>query len=199
VLVSLPLAALLLGWAALAGLHRGGHRAFAAGRWSAARRRYRVIAAVAPGRRRRQAARLSLAACQLAAGDHAGGFAALTRLAGLATEPTTRAVWLGNRAYAALRCPALGIEPRVALAWVEEALAARPGVPALLHTRAIGLAAVGRADESLAVLDGLSAVDDRWPALGAERCHDLAAAWDARGHAAYAADYRARAARLAGG
>jgi hypothetical protein len=37
------------------------------------------------------------------------------------------------------------------------------------------------------------------PQLEAERCRDLARAWEAKGHAEYAADYRARAARMVPG
>src|SRR5262249_49501072 len=48
---------------------RAAHGAFARGDLGAARRRYRVLARLSPTRARRGAARVSIAACWLAAGD----------------------------------------------------------------------------------------------------------------------------------
>jgi predicted Zn-dependent protease len=212
VLVGLPVAGFLLGGPRGAGwgvgadvvaavavmivLPRAGHRAFGRGRHAVARRRYRVIAALAMTRRRAAHAQLSMAACDLADGAHERAMATLTRLdAGL--DPDARAVWLNNRAYAALRCPELGIGNAVALAWADEAVALRPDVPAIGHTRGLALLELGRVDDAIRVLEELWGKEELAPRLEAERCRDLARAWRAKGHADYAADYETRGRRYA--
>jgi len=177
-------------------LPRSGHRAFGRGRHVAARRRYRLIAALALSRRRWAHARLSMAACDLAENQHAR---AMEALAGLdrGLDADARAVWLNNRAYAALRCPELAIPPADALAWIDEAVTLRPDVPAIGHTRGLALLEAGRLDEAIRVLEELWGKDELAPRLEAERCRDLARAWRAKGHADYAADYEARGRRYA--
>jgi hypothetical protein len=212
VLLALPAAGSMLGgprgvgWGVMAGaalailvlivLPRSGHRAFARGRHVAARRRYRMIAALALTRRRRAHARLSMAACDLAEGAHERAMATLLGLDdGL--DADARAVWLNNRAYAALKCPALSIEPAAALAWADEAMALRPDVPAIGHTRGLALLEAGRVDDAIRVLEELWGKEELAPRLEAERCRDLARAWRAKGHDDYAADYEARGRRYA--
>jgi tetratricopeptide (TPR) repeat protein len=212
ILLALPAAGIALGgprgvgWAiaaavVLAGmilvyLPRAGHRAFARGQHGPARRRYRLIAALALTRRRWAHARLSMAACDLAEGKHARAMATLAGLdAGL--DADARAVWLNNRAYAALRCPDLAIAPTDALAWADEAALLRPDVPAIGHTRGLALLELGRTDEAIRVLEELWGKEELAPRLEAERCRDLARAWRAKRHADYAADYEARGRRYA--
>ena len=103
---------------------------------------------------------------------------------------TERAVWLNNRACAQL---AAGQDPAAALALADEAGALRPDVPALQHTRAMALIAVGRIDDAIAILDGMRAGGELPPRLEADRCRELARAWTHKGEAAYAEDYRIRA------
>jgi tetratricopeptide (TPR) repeat protein len=212
VLLGLPAAAAALGgprgagWGLLASgvlvvavlilLPRAGHRAFANGNHTAARRRYRVVSALALTRRRAAHARLSMAACDLAEGAHARAMETLAGLdAGL--DADARAVWLNNRAYAALRCPELAIAPTEALAWADEAVTLRPDVPAIGHTRGLALLEIGRLDEAIRVLEELWGKEELAPRLEAERCRDLARAWRAKGHADYAADYEARGRKFA--
>ena len=107
--------------------------------------------------------------------------------------PAERAVWLNNRACALLAAARPAAD---ALAIVEEAIALRPDVPAIHHTRGMALLAQGRADDAIAVLDGMRAAGELPDRLEAERCRELAKAWDAKGQAAYADDYRERARRL---
>ncbi|MEZ4404040.1 MAG: hypothetical protein R3B06_28720 [Kofleriaceae bacterium] len=190
-------------WVALAALlvrfafARFGHLMFVAGRMREARRYYGVLAVVAWRRSRRVAARVSIAATFLGQGDYRRGRAALDRLDPAELDVTTRAGWLNNRAYAALRDGASGTAAEAALADVRAALALHADVPALLHTEALALAACGRTEQAIAAYEALWQRGDLAPRLEAERCDDLADAWAARGERDYAADYRHRAAAAA--
>jgi hypothetical protein len=185
----------VLALAVLVVLPRAGHRAFGLGRHGAARRRYRLVAALALTRRRAHHARLSVAACELAQGEHEVAMATLGAIPETGLDADARAVWLNNRAYAALRCPALAVGPTEALAWADEAAALRPDVPAIGHTRGLALLELGRYDDAIRVLEELWGKEELAPRLEAERCRDLARAWRAKGHADYAADYEARGRR----
>lgn len=169
---------------------RFGHLMFRAGRMAEARRYYRVLAVAAWRRTRRDAARVSIAATYVGAGDYARGRALLDAIAPDRLEPATRAGWLNNRAYAALRAGARGDEARAALADVRAALALYAEVPAFLHTEALALYACGEPDRAIAAWEALWQQVERSPRLDAERRDDLAAAWEARGETAYAEDYR---------
>jgi predicted Zn-dependent protease len=175
-------------------LPRSAHRAFEAGKYTAADRRYRILGLLAPSTARERAAALSRAGCLVAASrlDAAERILAAVDSAKLAAAE--RAVWLNNRACADL---AAGRDPTAALALVDEASAIRPDVPALQHTRGMALLAVGRIDDAIAVLDGMRSAGELPPRLEAERCRDLAKAWSAKGETAYAEDYRLRAEALA--
>lgn len=175
-------------------LPRSAHAAFEAGKYTAAQRRYRLLGLLAPGGARERAAALSRAGCFVAAGqvDAAERLLAAFDAATLATAE--RAVWLNNRACVSL---AAGRDPQAALALVDEASALRPDVPALQHTRGMALLAVGRVDDAIAVLDGMRGAGELPARLEAERCRELAQAWAEKGEAAYAEDYRRRAAVLA--
>jgi tetratricopeptide (TPR) repeat protein len=177
-------------------LPRAGHRAFGRGRHPAARRRYGLIAVLALTRRRGAHARLSMAACDLAQGEYVRAMRTLDGLDGV-LDADARAVWLNNKAYAALRCPELAITPVAALAWADEASTLRPDVPAIGHTRGLALFQAGRVDEAIRVLEQLWGKEELAPRLEAERCRDLARAWRAKGHEDYAADYEARGRRYA--
>ncbi|MBA3457528.1 MAG: tetratricopeptide repeat protein, partial [Deltaproteobacteria bacterium] len=105
-------------------------------------------------------------------------------------EHAERVVWLNNRACALLDA---GGDAAGALAFVDEAIGLRPDVPAIQHTRARALLAVGRIDDAIAVLDSMRVGGELSPRLEAERCKDLATAWETKGQAEYADDYRDRA------
>jgi tetratricopeptide (TPR) repeat protein len=181
----------LLGWLAGARLvvPRLAHAAFRRRRARAARRWYRVLAAVSPAGR--DAARVSLAGSFLLEGawDHALRGLRAIDAAGLSAG--LRAAWLNNVAYALVRGGAGS--PGESLALCDEALALRAGVPGILHTRGLALLQDGRLEEAI------RAFEDAWQAgdsdldFEAERCHDLSVAWARQGHADYAADYRVRA------
>jgi predicted Zn-dependent protease len=175
-------------------LPRAAHAAFEAGRFARAARRYRTLELIAPGARRARAALLSRAGCEVARGELAAAERLLARLDAATLDAAERAVWLNNRACAAL---AAERDPHAALALVDEASALRPDVPAVQHTRGMALLAVGRVDDAIAVLDGMRAGGELPARLEAERCRDLARAWELKGHAAYAEDYRLRAEGLA--
>lgn len=177
-------------------LPRFAHRSFVAGAFADARWRYRAVLWTSITRRRRAAARVSIAGAFLAEGRFADGAAATEAVDGESLDPATRAGWLNNRAYAALRQGARGDAAERALGWVRDALKARPEVPALLHTEGIALLATGRTEEAIRVLEGLWDHGELGARLESERSADLARAWAARGELAYAADY-ARRARLA--
>jgi predicted Zn-dependent protease len=175
-------------------LPRSAHDAFETGKYAAAGRRYRLLGRLATSAPRERAAALSRAGCSIGEGEIAEAEALLRTLEGTDLAAAERAVWLNNRACAAL---ASGGDPRAALALVDEASALRPDVPAVPHTRGMALLAVGRVDEAIAVLDGMRAAGELPHPLEAERCRDLAKAWTQKGETAYAEDYRLRADALA--
>jgi predicted Zn-dependent protease len=171
-------------------LPRAAHAAFEVARFARAARRYRLIGALAFTRKRERAAALSRAACSIAAGALAAAAAALDAIDPAGLDTAERAVWLNNRACVALES---GRDAHDALALVEEASSLRPDVPAIQHTRARALLAVGRVDDAIAILDAMRSAGELPPYLEAERCRELALAWERKGQADYAADYRARA------
>ncbi len=171
-------------------LPRSAHAAFQAGRFARSARRYRVIAMIAFTSARERAAILSRAGCEVAAGQRERADATLAQLDLAALDVAERVVWLNNRACAILDA---GGDAASALAYVEEAIVLRPDVPAIQHTRARALLAVGRIDDAIAVLDSMRAGGELTPRLEAERCKDLATAWERKGQAEYADDYRDRA------
>ena len=174
-------------------LPRAAHAAFTTGRLPRAARHYRLLGALALTTTRERAALLSRAGCALAAGAISEADALHAKLDPATLTPAERAVWLNNRACALLAAARPAAD---ALAIVEEAIALRPDVPAIHHTRGMALLAQGRADDAIAVLDGMRAAGELPDRLEAERCRELAKAWDAKGQAAYADDYRERARRL---
>ena len=189
------LAVALAGWAWLQlGLPRQAARQFGRGEFVAAARRYRALAWISFSSSRRLAARLSIIGCAVASGKYEVALAALETLSPDSLTGDARAVWLNNRACTAL----WGTSPdaTAALAFAEDAWRLRPDVAGIGHTRAAALLRVGRLDEAIAVLDQLHGAADISSRLEAERCRDLAEAWSQKGEHAYAADYRARAARL---
>jgi predicted Zn-dependent protease len=177
------------GWLLL-WLPRAAHAAFEAARHRRAARRYRLIAVAAFTSARERAAVLSRAGCDIAAGRHAAAERTLARFEGAALDAAERVTWLNNRACVALDT---GGDPRAALELVEQAIALRPDVPAVQHTRATALIAIGRFDDAIGVLEAMRAGGELSPALEALRCRELARAWDQKGQPDYAADYRDRA------
>jgi predicted Zn-dependent protease len=171
-------------------LPRAAHAAFEAARYGRAQRRYRVISATAFTAARERAAVLSRAGCDVAAGRLDAAERMLTRFAAGALGAAERVVWLNNRACIALDT---GGDPRGALELIEQAVALRPDVPAVQHTRATALIAVGRFDDAIGVLEAMRAGGELSPVLEAMRCRELARAWDSKGQPDYAADYRDRA------
>lgn len=169
-------------------LPRSAHRAFETARYKPALRRYRLLAQLAFSARRERAARLSVAACELAAGRHREADALLAAIT--PTDHSERVVWLNNRACGALDA---GEDPGLALQLIEEAIGLRPDVPGVLHTRARALIAIGRLDDAIAVLEAMRAGGELPLRLEAERCRELAAAWERKGQRDYADDYRDRA------
>jgi hypothetical protein len=170
------------------------HRAFDRGLLDRAARRYRYLGALAFTPARERAALLSRAGCHVAARRIELAEQLLARIDPTKLDAAERAVWLNNRACAQLDA---GSDPQAALALAEEATVLRPDVPAVQHTRGMALLAVGRIDDAITVLDGMRAGGELSPRLEAERCRDLAAAWERKGQTAYAEDYRLRAAALA--
>jgi len=171
-------------------LPRTAHAAFETGRYRRAARCYRMIAAAAFTAARERAAVLSRAGCDVAAGRLAPAERLLDRFDAAALDVAERVTWFNNRACIVL---ASGGDPRVALDLVERAVALRPDVPAVQHTRATALIAVGRHDDAIGVLDAMRSGGELSPALEVMRCRDLARAWDHKGQPDYAADYRDRA------
>lgn len=170
-------------------LPRSAHAAFEAGRFAKAARRYRVLGWTAGSAGRERSALLSRTGCWVGLGELERADALLGVVEDGALDASERAVWLNNRA-----CAALERDPHAALALVDEASALRPDVPALQHTRGMALLAVGRVDDAIAVLDGMRSGGELPPRLEADRCRDLARAWTQKGETAYAEDYRQRAA-----
>ncbi len=171
-------------------LPRAAHRAFETARYKLALRRYRMIRALSFTASRSRAAQLSIAAAHLAAGRHEQAEAILATIDPAELDNAEHAVWLNNRACAALDA---GRDPVAALAEVERAVALRPDVPGILHTRARALIAVGRLDDAISVLEAMRAGGELPLRLEAERCRELAAAWERKGQRDYADDYRDRA------
>ena len=187
--VGIVCAAMATGWLVI-WLPRSAHRAFEGARYPRALRRYRIIGSIAFSARRDRAAQLSRAACHLAAGRHAIADELLAAIDADHLDSAERVVWLNNRACAALDA---GRDAHDALTLVEEATALRPDVPAIQHTRARALLAVGRLDDAITVLDAMRTAGELTPRLEAERCSELAVAWERKGQNDYAADYRDRA------
>jgi len=175
-------------------LPRAAHGAFEAARYANAARRYRLIAATAFSAARERAALLSRAGCDIASGRLTAAERILASFdAGFessALDAAERVTWLNNRACLALEA---GHDPHTALALVEGAVALRPDVPAVQHTRATALIALGRFDEAIGILDAMRTGGELAPALEAVRCRELAKAWEHKGQPEYAADYRDRA------
>jgi tetratricopeptide (TPR) repeat protein len=170
-------------------LPRSAHAAFERARYATAARRYRLIASTAFTAVRERAAVLSRAGCDVAAGRFAAAERILARFDGAALESAERVTWLNNRACVALEAG----DPEGALALAEQAIALRPDVPAVQHTRATALIAIGRFDEAIAILEAMRSGGELAPALEAVRCRELANAWERKGQPDYAADYRDRA------
>lgn len=187
--VGVGLAILATLWVVL-WLPRTAHAAFARGRYDRASRRYRLIGLLSFTASRERAATLSRAGCDVAAGKLERAERTFASLDADAFDATERAVFLNNRASAVLEGKG---DPTTALALADEAIDLRPDVPALQHTRARALLAVGRIDDAIAVLDGMRTGGELPPALEITRCEDLASAWEKKGHADYARDYRERA------
>jgi tetratricopeptide (TPR) repeat protein len=171
-------------------LPRAAHAAFEAARYGPAARRYRVIAVLAFTAARECAALLSRAGCEVAAGRLAAAERILAGFDAGELAAAERVTWLNNRACDALEA---GDDPRAALDLAEQAVALRPDVPAVQHTRASALIALGRFDDAIGVLEAMRAGGELSPALEALRCRELARAWDHKGQPDYAADYRDRA------
>lgn len=172
-------------------LPRTAHSAFEAARFAKASRRYRLLGIFAFTRARDLSASLSRAGCEVATGRLELAGALLAELEASSLEPAERAVWLNNRA-----CLLLDAEPPDApgaLALADRAIELRADVPAIQHTRGRALLAVGRIDDAISVLDAMRTGGELAPHLEAERCRDLAIAWEKKGEGEYANDYRARA------
>ncbi|MEO8705587.1 MAG: tetratricopeptide repeat protein, partial [Kofleriaceae bacterium] len=171
-------------------LPRSAHAAFETARYKTAARRYRVIGSLAFTAARDRASQLSRAACHLANNRPADAEPLLTAIDPAQLDNAERVVWLNNRACVVLDG---GGDATAALALVEEATLLRPDVPAIQHTRARALIAIDRLDDAIAVLEALRAGGELPLRLEAERCRELAAAWERKGQRDYAADYRDRA------
>ncbi len=171
-------------------LPRSAHRAFETARYRLALRRYRVIHALAFTVSQARAAQLSIAAAHLAAGRHRDADTLLAAIDPATLDNAEHAVWLNNRACAALDAER---DAHAALVDADRAVALRPDVPGILHTRARALIAVGRHDDAIAVLEAMRAGGELPLRLEAERCRELAAAWEKKGQRDYAEDYRDRA------
>lgn len=176
-------------------LPRSAHRAFENARFKHAARRYRMIGSVAFTPRQERAALLSRAGCDIASGKPALADATLSAIDGAALDAAERVAWLNNRACVSLDT---GGDAAEALILVEEASALRPDVPAVQHTRARALLAVDRVDEAINVLEAMRAGGELPSHLEAERCRELALAWERKGQPDYASDYRDRARLHAG-
>jgi len=172
-------------------LPRLAHAAFRGGRTAQARRRYRLLALISPAAR--DGARVSRAGCHLIERNWDRAQRELLAIDGEQLSAVLHAAWLNNRAYAIARGGRADAED--ALGLVEVALTTRPGVPGFLHTRGLALLAAGRLDDAIRAFEAVWDAGELDPSLEAERCHDLALAWERKGHHDYAADYRRRAVR----
>lgn len=186
VIVAMAVTLWLLFW-----LPRSAHSAFQAARFAKASRRYRLLQAFAFTRSRDRSALLSRAGCDVATGRLARARVLLDEIEEGELEPAERAVWLNNRAC--LMLDAEAPDAPAALTLVDEAIELRPDVPAIQHTRGRALLGVGRIDDAITVLDAMRTAGELEPYLEAERCRDLAIAWEKKGQGEYASDYRARA------
>jgi tetratricopeptide (TPR) repeat protein len=174
--------------------------AFADGAWSKAARWYHLTGLLALSRGRRQAVRVSLAACALGAGDPELAGRRLAGVDAAALSSAARAAFLNLRAYLAVRGEPAGLAS--ALTDADEAVRLRPEVPGFRHTRGLVYLGLGRLDEALEELDGMwrrMHGDQGGPLLAAERAYDLGRAWAARGEHEYARDYFQRAVQEAPG
>lgn len=169
-------------------LPRLAHGAFNAGKFRAAATRYRWGERLAVTPVRERAARLSRAGCAIAMNEVAAAERLLASFDVQTLHGAERAVWLNNRA-----CARLPADPTAALADADEATALRPDVPALQHTRAMALLALDRIDDAITILDAMRAGGELPRRLEADRCRELARAWERKGQSAYAEDYRLRA------
>jgi tetratricopeptide (TPR) repeat protein len=177
-------------------LPRAAHRAFERGGFGRSAFHYHVLRWLTLDREARRSIDVSLAACDLARGEHAR---ALRRLGAIEPDQlgeAARSAWLNNRAYALARS---GRDAAAALDCADRAIALRPEVPGFRHTRGVALLALGRTDEAIKELDAVwSALEgDPPPMLEAERCCDLGLAWTRKGERDYARDYFIRAQRAA--
>lgn len=177
---------------------RFAHRAFEEGRHRQASILYRILKLALWDRPSRAAVDVSLAGCRLAADDFEGALAELEAIDGKVLGGAARAAWLNNRAYARGRAGVASVE---ALEDVDAAMKLRPDVPGYRHTRGVVLLALGRLDEAIADLDSVwpHLADDKAPnpLLEAERCYDLAVAWERKNEIDYARDYYRRARAVA--
>lgn len=177
-------------------LPRMAHGAFTRGEVRRAAWLFRLQRALSTSRGRRAAHDVSIAGCLCAAGDFTGAAAVLARAEPAVTDSSTRAAWLNNRAYVAARAGS----PEDAVRDADAAVSLRPDVASFRHTRGLALFAAARTDEAIAELDGIWALGgEAPPLLEAERCYDLGVAWAKKGERDYAADYFARASRVAPG
>lgn len=191
IVISLAATVWLLFW-----LPRSAHGAFETARFARARRRYRLLELLAFTRGRALSALLSRGGCEIAMGHHDRARALLGATDADELDPAERAVWLNNRAC--LLLDAEVPDAAAALALADRAIELRPDVPAIQHTRGRALLGVGRIDDAIAVLDAMRTAGELAPHLEAERCRDLAIAWEKKGQGDYASDYRARARLVAG-
>ena len=189
-------ALLLLGSALYVLIPRLAHRAFEHGDFGRAAFFYRVARAVALRDETRSGYDVSLAGCRLARADWEGALSELQRVEVRRLSDAARAAWLNNRAYARARSAS---DPTQALTDADEAVRLRPDVPGFRHTRAVALLALDRVDDAIVELEDVwnQLEEEASPLLEAERCYDLAQAWQKKGEPDYARDYFQRCARIA--
>jgi len=198
-----------LGWLCLAGLIVGrtairiwipmaAHRAFRRGDSGRARILYALLRAIRLQPSARQSLLVSLGACSVEREDWKSAEHLLGRVQEESLAESARAIWLNNRAYILLRTGGSAVE---ALRLVDEATAMRPGVPGFRHTRGVALIQSDKVDEGIRELHAMweRSGGEMSELLEAERCYDLAMAWEATGETEYANDYLRRAVRAAPG
>ncbi len=190
-----------LGWLITLGgvlvwLPRWAHSMFVRGEFARSQRRYRVLRVLLLDRHARDSVDVSRAACWLALEDYDAALRLLARLDPDSLPEATRAAWLNNRAYALARSER---DFEAALEQCNSAITLRPDVVGFRHTRGVALLGLGRTDEAIRELDDLwrELAADAPPLLEAERCFDLARAWQSKGEPDYATDYLERARRAA--
>jgi tetratricopeptide (TPR) repeat protein len=179
-------------------LPRAAHRAFLRGSFRRAAALYALLAILRIDRAARAALRVSVAACLLGRERHRDGLAHLDRIDPTKLAESARAAWHNNRAYALARS---GGDPAQALVDSDAAIALRPDLSGFRHTRGLALLAQGRIDEAIRELDEVwqRTTETTSPLLEAERCYDIAQAWQRKGEQDYAADYFDRSRRAAPG